>query len=146
MIPDDCARCGGSRLMMGGWMGPTPERPYPDPCPVCSADLSGRERQVLQHSWLLDHQDEPGVKEVLSRMAVFNAQKYRLVLHIPLLRTLGLGALQGTTVSIEDVAEADIVVGAGNTVLKERYGITPYVLSDTEFRRVRDSAQEFRRR
>lgn len=41
-----CATCNGARLKLGGWMGPTPQRPYPDPCPACSPELSPRERQA----------------------------------------------------------------------------------------------------
>lgn len=41
-----CSRCNGTRLKLGGWMGPTPARRYPDPCSDCSPDLSPRELQA----------------------------------------------------------------------------------------------------
>lgn len=136
----DCGQCGGSRLMMGGWMGPTPAAPYPEPCPRCSPNLSPRERQVLQHSWLLDNQHRDDVKEILSRMAVFNAQKYRLVLHMPYAR--GVADVPG---SLTQVRDADMVICAGNMVTKDRYGPAGYVLSDNEVRRIKDSAEEYRK-
>lgn len=139
----DCPNCGGTRLLMGGWMGPTPQRPYPDPCPRCAPDITARERQVIQQEWLLDHQDDPRVKDILAQMAVVNRQRYRLVLHTPQIRTLTPDAIAG---SYQDVAEADLIVGSGNMVLKDRYGPAGYVLSDSELRRLRDSCGEYRRR
>lgn len=136
----DCATCGGTRLLMGGWMGPTPQRPYPDPCPRCAPNLTARERQVIQQEWLLDHQDDPRVKEILAQMAVVNRQRYGLVLHAPFMRTT-----TDISGSLQEIRAADLVVGAGNMVLKDRYGPAQYVLSDSEFRRVRESAGEFRR-
>lgn len=140
---DPCAMCHGSKLLMGGWMGPTPQAPFPNPCPKCAVDLTPRARQVLQAQWLLDHQDEPRVKELLSRMAVFNARNYRIVLYLPNARqaTSELLPLQA---SMKDVADADMVICAGNSVVKDRHGVVPYTLSDTEIRRIRDEAQDFR--
>lgn len=143
--PFDCATCGGSRLMMGGWMGPTPQRPYPDACPRCSPDLNPRERQVIQTQWLLDHADEPRVKDVLAQLAVVNRQRYRVVLHVPLIRTIASEDLRGLRDIYDELRSADLVVGAGNMVLKDRFGPADYVLSDSEFRRVRDDCVEFKR-
>lgn len=139
----DCTMCGGSRLRMGGWMGPTPAAPYPEPC-VCSPDLTPRERQVLQTQWLLDNQHRDDVKEVLSRMAVFNAQKYKLVLSLPHMRDISPSGLHGFPVPMSTIADADMVIGTGNIVLKDRHGAAGYVLSDNEMRRIRDSAKDFR--
>lgn len=143
--PADCATCGGSRLMMGGWMGPTPQRPYPDACPRCSDDISARERQVIQTQWLLDHADEPRVKEVLAQLAVVNRQRYRVVLHVPLIRTIDREDLRGVRDIYEQIRDADLIVGAGNMVLKDKFGPAQYVLSDSEFRRVREDCVDFRR-
>jgi hypothetical protein len=41
-----CESCGDTRLRMGGWMGPTPQRPYPDPCPDCWPEATKRDVQV----------------------------------------------------------------------------------------------------
>lgn len=41
----ECA-CGGTKLRMGGWMGPTPQRPYPDPCAECWPQATKREVQI----------------------------------------------------------------------------------------------------
>lgn len=54
--PRPCPTCGGRRLQLGGWMGPTPIRRYPDPCPDCSPELAGRELQATYVAWVT----EPG--------------------------------------------------------------------------------------
>lgn len=54
----DCAGCGGGRLDLGGWMGPTPEAPYPRTCPECSPDASPRELQTAYAAYL--HAMDPG--------------------------------------------------------------------------------------
>lgn len=42
-----CERCRGLELQLGGWMGPTPEAPYPCACP-CAPGLTLRE---IQERW-----------------------------------------------------------------------------------------------
>lgn len=66
----DCA-CSGTGLRLGGWMGPTRERPFPDPCPLCTEDLTPRERQVLQAAYLLDH--KPNHPVVIALRGFVNA-------------------------------------------------------------------------
>lgn len=41
----DCDACLGRKLDLGGWMGPTPQAPYPRRCPKCSSTISQRELQ-----------------------------------------------------------------------------------------------------
>lgn len=60
----DC-QCRGTGLRLGGWMGPTRERPFPDPCPLCTGDLTPRERQVLQATYLIEHKPWDVVRDVL---------------------------------------------------------------------------------
>lgn len=54
--PVACAACRDSRLKLGGWMGPTPIRRYPDPCPDCSPELAGRDLQSAYVAYVT----EPG--------------------------------------------------------------------------------------
>ena len=134
----ECRTCHGERLLIAGWR-PSPQRPYPDPCPTCSATMSARERQVLQQEWLLDHQNDPKVVEILAQLAVVNRHRYRKVLYLPTARTAEEGPLDA-------IRDADLVVVAGNMVVKDRYSAAGYVLSDSELRRIKDSCEEFTRR
>lgn len=143
--PEDCPTCGGSRLRMGGWMGPTPSAPYPDPCQACSPGMTARERQIAQTQWLLDNEHLPQVKEMLSRMAVFNAGQLRLVVHVPYTREPFNAAVRaGSGIDMQALRDADMVIGQGNTVYKDRNRPSGYVLSDNELRRIKDEAGEFR--
>lgn len=51
-----CSTCNGSRLKLGGWMGPTPIRRYPDACSDCSPNLAGRALQAAYIAYVT----EPG--------------------------------------------------------------------------------------
>lgn len=137
---EDCGACGGSRLRLGGWMGPTHARPFPEPCPVCSADLTPRERQGVQTAWLIDNAHREDVKEILARMATFHAKKYRLVIYLPHHETWA--RVGGVTYT--DIAHADLVIGLDGKVIKDRFGAEGYRLSDGEIRRIKDDAIEFR--
>lgn len=142
-------RCNGQRLEFGGWMGPTPEAPFPRPCPVCSADLTPRQIQVLVAEWLLDNPDDPKVRQVRASMAVHDARgHYRNVLQIgdSILRSGTLvGRNSGKRATLNAVANADLVVRMDGTVVKDRYGETGYKLSSTELRRIRQDCDTFKR-
>lgn len=135
--PDDCSQCGGSRLHLGDWMGPTQAAPMPEPCPRCSADITPRERQVLGIQWLMDNQHRDVVREIMARIATFNAKTYKTVIHLPNATTW-----TQTKCTAADVAEADLVV-CGSTVIKDRNGMSNYSLSRTELRRIQDDAEKF---
>lgn len=128
-------RCNGQRLEFGGWMGPTPEAPFPRPCSACSADLTPRQIQVLVVEWLLDNPHDAKVQRVRASMAVHDAGAYyRNVLQVAKTIVYGLGSMW---------AEADLVVTMDGTVLKDRYGEAGYKLSSTELRRIRQDCSNF---
>jgi hypothetical protein len=131
-----CETCNGSRLKFGGWMGPTPEAPTPEPCGDCSAGMTLREIQVVQTEWLLDNRDRPDVKQILARMAVHEAGTYRKVVRAEISRLVEWGGDQSV------LSDADLIVGIGNIVLKDRYGMEGYKLSDTEMRRIMEDCAE----
>lgn len=130
-------RCNGRRLEFGGWMGPTPEAPFPRPC-TCSPDLTPRQIQVIVAEWLLDNPDDPKVQNVRASMAVHDAaQHYRKVVVAPFRAPFrGYGA---ATVEDADL----VVVGHDRTVVKDRYGAAGYKLSQTELRRIRADCESY---
>ena len=128
-----CAHCKDRRLEFGGWMGPTPEAPFPRPCYRCGTDMTPREIQVAQTEWLLGNQDDPRVKQILARIAVHQAKTYRKVLR------LGWSGAGSTKL----FADADLVINRDGEVLKDRYGTEGYKLSDTELRRIREDCETY---
>jgi hypothetical protein len=57
----DCKRCDGTRLELGGWMGPTDRSPYPKPCRSCASHFTRRELQAAYARYL--HSAPPGIAE-----------------------------------------------------------------------------------
>lgn len=132
-----CGVCSGNRLEFAGWMGPTPEAPFPRPCPRCGTDLTPREIQVAQTEWLLSNQDDPRVQQILARTAVHDAKTYGKVLR------LGWKGASGGGHTMALLAEADLVIDGEGKVLKDRYGTEGYKLSDTELRRIRADCETY---
>ncbi len=133
----DCQRCHGDLLEFGGWMGPTRAAPFPRPCPACSPDLTPREIQIAQVQWFLAHSERPDVQRILASKAVLEAGSYRLVVAADF-------ATRALHVPLRQLADADLVIGNRNIVLKDRYGLEGYKLSATERRRIQDECAEFR--
>ncbi len=131
-----CERCGGAGLEFAGWMGPTPQAPYPRPCRDCSPNLTPREIQVVQTQWLLDNQQDPRVQQILARTAVHEAHHYGKVLKLDWVVDAG-------NIPTRDMATADLVVDRTGRVLKDRYGAEGYKLSNTELRRIAQSCDEY---
>lgn len=129
----ECKACEGRRIELGGWMGPTLEAPLPRPCSTCSPDLTNRQIQVAQTQWLMDNSWREDVQQILARKAVMDAAGYRKVV----MGRVGLKAPLGL------LAAADLVIGPGGIVTKDRYGTDGYRLSETEMRRIHDDCGEW---
>ena len=133
-----CERCSGDRLEFGGWMGPTPQAPYPRPCRDCSPNMTPREIQIVQTQWLLDNQNRKDVQQILARTAVHEARHYRKVLR------LGWGVdFTLKNVPLNELRDADLAVDGNGKVIKDRYGAEGYKLSETELRRIAQDCDEY---